>query len=242
MKILEYKRPSDLEEAYSLLNSQKKATLISGGLFLRMQKRTFPLVIDLIDLNLDYIKENSDTYEIGAMTTLRDLETNESMVSSIVDSVRQISGIGTRNLATIGGSICGRYPFSDIDTTLMALDAKLYFYQCGEISMRDYYCNGLKEKDILLYIKIPKLTNVKTKFFKPVYTDFSLVNISVAGNDIAVGARPSRATYKSNVDFNLDVKEILSDIKFSDDFRASGEYRRALAESLLEDIIKEMEG
>ena len=48
--------------------------------------------------------------------------------------------------------------------------------------------------------------------------------------------------YKSNVDFNLSAKEILSDIKFSDDFRASAEYRRALAEMLLEDIIKEMEG
>lgn len=242
MKILEYKRASDLEEAFALLNSHKKSAIIAGGLFLRMQKRAIPLVVDLIDLNLTDIKNYEDHFEIGSMVTLRALEVHEGMVKSIVESVRQISGVGTRNLATLGGSICGRYPFSDIATALMALDATLFFYQRGEMSIRAFFKDKLEEKDILLHIKIPKIKNTGTKYFKPVYTDFSLVNISLAGCDLAVGARPSRAVYKTAVDFNLSPKAILADVHFSDDFRASGAYRRALAESMLTDMIKELEG
>lgn len=241
MKVLEYKRPTDLEEAFSLLNGQKNATVIAGGLFLRMQKRTIPLVIDLIDLELDFIEEEDGCFKIGSMVSLREIEVNGSLQKGLIDSVKQISGVGTRNLATIGGSVCGRYPFSDIDTALMALNAELVFYQTGKISMREFYENGLKEKDILLHIEIPKALKSATKFYKPVYTDFSLVNLSVANNSIAIGARPSRAICLENVDFKITAKEILKDVNFYDDFRASGDYRRVLAETLLDDILDEME-
>ena len=98
------------------------------------------------------------------------------------------------------------------------------------------------EKDILLNIHIPKCTYSKSNYYKKVYTDFSIVNISIVDQRLAVGARPGRAILLENVDFKRSAKDIMSDIEFKDDFKASGAYRRALAEAKLEDMLKELGG
>lgn len=239
MDILDYSLPATLEEAYTLLHSDKKASIIGGGLFLRMRKDKMPLLIDLKKINLDYITEEKDYFLIGSMTTLRDIEISD-LPDGIKESVKQIAGVGVRNIATIGGSVYGRYPFSDIDTALLANNAELEFFNNKTVLLEDYFKNGLDKKDILVSIKVNKTTSY-TKFFKPVYTDFSIVNISVCKNRVAVGARPGKAVCIENVDFNKSSKDILEEIKFTSDFKGSGEYRRAVAESLLDDIKKEME-
>ena len=78
-----------------------------------------------------------------------------------------------------------------------------------------------------------------TKYFKKVYTDFSLVNVSCADNCLAIGARPGRTVVINQPDVSLSPKELLENVEFDSDYRASGEYRRALAEALVEDILKE---
>ncbi len=233
MKALDYKIPSDLDEAYDLLNSRKNATLLAGGLFIRLQKNTHPLLIDLNGLNLDYINEIKDGFIIGAMTTLRSLE-KSNLPKAIVDSVKQISGVGVRNMATIGGSICGRYPFSDINTALLALDAYLVFYKNGKTSMTKFYKEGLIEKDILVEIYIKKPEFSATKYFKKVYTDLSILNISMADNRLAVGARPGKTIVIEDLN-----EELIANIPFGDDYRASGEYRKAIFKALYTDLLQE---
>lgn len=227
-----------MEEAYGLLLGTPKAKILGGGLFIRLQKHTMPLLIDLSLMDLNYIKELKDGFVIGPMTTLRSLE-KSTLPKAITDSVKQISGVGTRNIATIGGSVCGRYPFSDINTALMSLDAYLIFYNAGKMSMRDYYELGLKDKDILLEIVVKKPTFSTMKFYKKVYTDFSLVNVSVSDNDIAIGGRPMKSFVLTNCDFNKSAKDLLKGVEYKSDFQSSKEYRRALAETLLDDILKE---
>ncbi|MCH4889753.1 hypothetical protein EZV73_19375 [Acidaminobacter sp. JC074] len=233
MKALDLKIPADLDEAYDLLNSRRNATLLAGGLFIRLQKKTHPLLIDLNGLNLDYINEIKDGFIIGAMTNLRSLEKSK-LPKAITDAVKQISGIGVRNMATIGGSICGRYPFSDINTALLALDAYLVFYKKGKMSMKDFYENGLDEKDILVEIYIKKPVFSGTKYFKKVYTDLSILNVSMVDNRLAVGARPGKTLVIEN--FN---EADFDKIPFGDDYRASGKYRKALFEALYQDLLEE---
>lgn len=239
MKVIEYKMPIDLDEAYQLINSNKKAQLIAGGLFLRLQNRVIPLLVDLSMLQLDYIKENEATFEVGSMTTLRTIETSK-LPNGIKESVKQIAGVGVRNLATIGGSICGRYPFSDINIALQALDCDLVFHKSGLVKVRDFIENGLQDQDILVKVIIQKDTPSYTKYYKKVYTDFSLVNVSVAGNDVVIGSRPGRGQVLENI-LDQDVSTIVGKVDFKDDYKASASYRKALASALLEDIKKEME-
>jgi CO/xanthine dehydrogenase FAD-binding subunit len=237
MKALKIIKPSSISEAYEILHSQKKASLIAGGLFMRLQKKTFPLLIDLEPLNLDYIKPIKDGYIIGAMTPLRSFEEGQ-VPNALKTAVKQISGVGVRNMATVGGSICGKYPFSDINSALLALDAYLVFYKRGKMSMRDFYKKGLDEKDILVEVYIKKPKDSVTKYYKKVYTDFSLVNVAYADGDFVIGARPGKALVVENIS-EVTPDNILDGINFKDDYRASGDYRKALAKALIEDIIKE---
>lgn len=235
MKINKILKPNTLEEAYNLLIGHPKASVIGGGLFMRLQKKTYPLIVDLDALNLNYIKPLAKGYEIGAMTSLRTLE-KSNLPDGIIDATRQIAGVGVRNIATLGGSICGRYPFSDINIALQAMNATLNFYHHGSISIDEFLNNGIKEKDILMSIVIPQVKISGTKYFKKVYTDFSIVNVAYADGQLVVGARPGRGVLIKDID-----KNCLDKISFGDDFKASGEYRRALAESLIEDLLKDLE-
>ncbi len=244
MKIKEYLMPINIEDAYEHLMDQKNAVLIAGGMFLRLQNRTLPLVIDLANLGLDTITEDADFFRIGSMTTLRTLEKSQALPTALRDSTKQIAGVALRNVATIGGSIMGRYPFSDLCTALVALGAKLSFYASGEVEMAHFLKDGIKDLDILLEIRVPKSQQSLFKAYKVVYTDFSLVNLAICKTDVvrlAIGATPGRAI-SIDVDKLADIDALLERFEFSDDFRASGDYRKALAKALIEDALEEVQG
>ena len=124
----QYVRPESLEEAYTLC--QKKNNVVVGGmLWLKMQNGRRGTAIDLCDLGLDQIEETSEEYRIGAMVSLRTLELHEGLNTMTAGALREavchIVGVQFRNVATIGGSIYGRFGFSDVLTLFMALDAKV---------------------------------------------------------------------------------------------------------------------
>ena len=73
MTIREYKRAESLEEAWQL--NQKKANRVLGGMiWLKMENINVGTAIDLSGLGLDTIEETEDSFSIGAMVTLRQLE------------------------------------------------------------------------------------------------------------------------------------------------------------------------
>ena len=75
--IQNYVRAKSLEEAYEL--NQKKGNCILGGmLWTKMQNRMIQTAIDLCDLGLNEIEETEEEFSIGAMVSLRQLETDFS--------------------------------------------------------------------------------------------------------------------------------------------------------------------
>ena len=139
LTIKRYVRAQSLDEAYTLC--QKRANVVLGGmLWLKTQNRTVDTAIDLSDLGLDTIEETPDAYRIGAMVTLRTLEQhpglNELTRGALADSVRSIVGVQFRNLATVGGSLYGRFGFSDVLTLFLALDAMVDCTTAGRCRWR----------------------------------------------------------------------------------------------------------
>ena len=65
----------------------------------------------------------------------------------------QIGRGGRRNCATVGGSIFGRFGFSDVLTCFLALDTEVELYPSGRISLSEFVCQP-KNKDILTHIII----------------------------------------------------------------------------------------
>ncbi len=235
--------PTSLDEAYNALVNDKKSILLAGGAFIKLQKRNVNSAIDLSKLDLSYIKVEPTTFEIGAMTSLRQIEVEEELPSALKDSVKHIVGVALRNIATIGGSVCGKYSFSNLITALLALEADLVFFKKGKISLVDFLKSEDTDPDILVKIIIPRVIQSLYTSKQLTYTDFPIINMAISKNDhlrISVGARPMIATLIEDPNLHLSSKELLKDIDFESDLKAGEEYRRALAESMLEDALKEV--
>ena len=134
LDIKKYVKVQSLEEAYELCQNRKNI-IIGGMLWLKMQNRSVDTAIDLCDLNLNHIEDKGDEIHIGAMVTLRQLESNPILHQythgAMKESVHNIVGVQFRNLATVGGSLFGRYGFSDVLTMFMALFCFLLsFFVC----------------------------------------------------------------------------------------------------------------
>ena len=139
--IQNYIRVKSLEEAYQL-NQKKGSCIIGGMLWTKMQNRTILTAIDLCDLKLDQIEETENEIIIGSMVSLRQLELHRGLnnytQNSVRDAVKDIVGVQFRNLATIGGSIWGRFGFSDVLTVFLAMDTYVELYQGGRIPLREF--------------------------------------------------------------------------------------------------------
>ena len=139
--IQNYVRVKNLEEAYTL--NQKKGSMILGGmLWTKMQDRTIQTAIDLCELGLDRIDENADAFFIGAMVSLREIELHEGLYAytqgAVRDALKDIVGVQFRNLATVGGSIWGRFGFSDVLTMFLAMDTYVELFQGGIIPLQEF--------------------------------------------------------------------------------------------------------
>lgn len=252
MKIKSVYKPASLEDAYQELLKSSKHVLMAGGAWLRLSNRTVEKAIDLGCLDLAFINDTAEAVEIGSMTTLKAVEDSE-IVSGLYDgilpaAVSQIVGIGLRNVVTIGGNVVARHGFSDIITPLLAMNAQLKFYDKGLLSLHEYLETRGKTTDILEKIIIAKVPS--RGYFKKVRKtalDFAVINVAVtkteAGFNISVGSRPSVGMLcetamallnkASNIDENLvdkAAKCAADSLKFSDNHRGSGDYRRTLTE------------
>jgi CO/xanthine dehydrogenase FAD-binding subunit len=256
--IKKYVVVKNLEEAY-LLNQKKNNVILGGILWLKMGDRKIHNAIDLSGLDLNQIEETDTAFHIGCMATLRDLELNKSLNSyfdgSITTAVCNIVGVQFRNSATIGGSIFGRYGFSDLLTCLLALDTYVELYKGGTIPLSEFV-NMPYDNDILVRIIIQKDTRqVAYLTHRKTATDFSVIACAVAkiGEkwQVVLGARPSRAKLLrddekrlSEQPTDIEIEDFITYMKeqvtFGSNLRGSEEYRRHLAGVLIKRGIREI--
>lgn len=252
LKIREYTKVDSLGQAYEL--NQKNGSVILGGmLWLKMQDRIVSTAIDLSGLDLAVIKEDEEGFQIGAMVTLRQLEQHAGLHAytqgAMRESLRHIVGVQFRNSATVGGSIFGRFGFSDVLTAFMAMDTYVELYKGEknpiEIIPLEEFAEQAHKGDILVRIIIKK-QNIAMKYLsqRNTSTDFPTLTCAVAKSDTGikcvVGARPQRAvcipdktgilaagiTEESAVAFAEYVQE---QIVTGSNMRAGGAYRKKIA-------------
>lgn len=198
--IQNYVRVQSLEEAWSL-NQKKQNRILGGMLWLRLGKGSVHTAIDLCDLGLNTIEEDEDTYRIGAMATLRQLELHEGLNAytqgAVRNAVKDIVGVQFRNMATVGGSIWGRFGFSDVLTVFLGLNTYVELYKGGIVPL-EAFASMKKDNDILVRL-IVKKTPAKIVYtaMRIQRTDFPVIACAVSQVDgeyrACIGARPARA-------------------------------------------------
>ena len=255
-----YLAVTTLEEAYNELLKNKKNIVLGGTSYLRMGNVSYNTAIDLSNLTLNYIREEGEYIHIGAMTSSRDLETNEitqKIFDGILDKcVRGIIGVQFRTNVTVGATVFSKYGFSDLIPTLLAMGATVVLYNGGEISLEDYLKEEGLRRDILVEVKIRKDGRGSFQSIRKSKTDYAIPNVCVtkteAGIRAAIGVRPGKAVLSYRAMDILNSNEITDEIidkaceamgeevTFGSNMRGTGEYRRAVSKNLLKRAIKEV--
>ncbi len=239
-----YYQAKSLDDAYQKLHENPKNAIVAGGLWMKKTGLSYDTLIDLSGLGLDKIEEKKDGIHVGAMVSLRDFE-NNPLINSLNNGatafgVREVLGPAFRNSATIGGSIFGRFPFSDVIAALLPLDVKVVLYPKQELSLEEFLNFRGKVDGILEEIIIKKEEG--KGFFKKVKAtalDFPMINFSIVKrnnkNYIAIGSRPMVAALAIKAmeladqgKFEEAADMAVEELQYLDSNNISKEYRKDL--------------
>ncbi len=238
----------NLEEAYAL-NQKRSSVIVAGNMWLRMCGLNKMTAIDLSLLGLDSIEEEMHDFVIGAMTTLRAMETHTGLNAAFGGVFKAafapIVGTQFRNTATVGGSVYSRFGFSDVSALLLALDAEIVLYQRGAVKLADYQREAW-DRDIITHIRIPKGQTAGVQSVRVSGTDIPTLVCAAAKSDrgvrVVLGARPARAVIAADclpADASGAIfEEIAAKTAFGTNLRASEAYRRKIAPVLMARAVK----
>lgn len=247
--IQSYVRARSLEEAWQL-NQNKRNRILGGMLWLRLGKGSVGTAIDLCDLGLDTIEETEEQFSIGAMATLRDIENHPGLNAytggAVARAVQDIVGVQFRNMATVGGSIWGRFGFSDVLTVFLAMDCYVELYKGGIVPL-EQFARMKKDKDLLVRL-IVKKTPCKVVYttMRNQRTDFPVIACAVSYINgeyrASIGARPGRAMVVRGETAEGFASFVSQTVPTESNLRGSAAYRTHLVKVLTERALAELGG
>lgn len=258
--IKNYVRAKSLEEAWQL-NQNKRNRILGGMMWMRLGRGNVNTAIDLCDLGLNTMEESEEEFSIGAMASLRDIEVHEGLNrytnGAVRTAVKDIVGVQFRNMATVGGSIWGRFGFSDVLTVFLAMDSYVELYKGGIIPLEEFAAKKA-DGDILVRLIVKKLPGkVEYLAMRNQSTDFPVLTCAVSNLNgeykAVLGARPARAkvyrddnavigdeiTQKAAAEFAADLAKR---VETQGNVRGSAEYRSHLVKVLAERALLQLGG
>lgn len=159
LKFGTYVRVGNAAEAYELLQKNRNNKIVGGGIWMRLGSRRVATAIDLSACGLDQIEETETEFRIGAMCTLRQLERHaelNALVNNVFEfGVHDIVGVQLRNTATVGGSIYGRFGFSDVLSAFLALDSYVELTGAGRVPLAEFVDMGYV-RDVIEHVVVVK--------------------------------------------------------------------------------------
>jgi len=129
---MEYFEPKSIGDALSVLAKHSaEAKVIAGGtdviVDIKFKEEPGALVNIKKIPSLSGISESGGAIRIGALTTIREIETSSLIREKLPvlwEASHQFASLQVRNTATIGGNICRASPSGETLTPLLVLEAK----------------------------------------------------------------------------------------------------------------------
>lgn len=167
----DYERAESVDQAVQLLGSNEDAKLLAGGHSLlplmRLRLARPGLIVDIDRLaDLEYVHEEGDNVEIGALSRIAVLAQDQTLWKHAPLLAHVCGLVGdpqVRHRATLGGSVAHGDPASDPPTALLTLDAQLVVRgPSGERTVpasgffKGIFETDLGPQDVLTAIRVPK--------------------------------------------------------------------------------------
>lgn len=177
----EIAEPSSLKEAVGLLDPEDPTIRPLGGgtaLMLMMKSGLFApsLLVSLQRVEDDYrgVTAASDgSLSVGALTPLRGLEKASDTPPVLRQTLKTLSNVRVRNVATVGGALAHGDPHMDLPPVMTALGASVTAVGPDgerEIALEDlyegYYETALAPNELIASVSIPSLAGVRATYRK----------------------------------------------------------------------------
>jgi len=225
---------------------------MSGGTALMLMMKAGVLrparVVSLSKLGLSQIEVNDGALRIGAMATLRSLETSPALKGwpVIVKTLRTLANVRVRNVATVGGALAHGDPHMDLPPVLVALGAKAAIagpkgtrMLAVEHLITGYLETALAAGELVTHVEIPTLGSRGAAYLKCTTRsadDWPAVGVAVvmdgAKADIVVSAATDRPT-------RIDSAEAVEGLQIESDLHGSAAYKKQLLRVYIKRAIDE---
>jgi CO/xanthine dehydrogenase FAD-binding subunit len=167
-----YHKPTTLQEACKLLESEKNAALIAGGtdILVEMKKglRQNDNIISLSGIKeLKIIEDSGKQLVIGAAVTHNEVKNSKFIKEKLPALAEAASLIGSdqvRNTATIGGNLCTGASCCDMAPVLIASNASVEIFSTNGkriVALKDFFVfhkeTAVRRGEIMTKIIVPLL-------------------------------------------------------------------------------------
>jgi len=161
-----YWRPTSIEEAVAMVQSNANAAYIGGGAWTVAQgDATLETIVDLQDAGLGMLESNQESVRIGATVTLQSIVDHPdagTLASGILATAASFTQ--SRNLreqGTLGGTLIVAGPADPLTTALLVLDANILYadptiHTAPFISFVAYRDRLLKTRVLLTEVRVKR--------------------------------------------------------------------------------------
>jgi carbon-monoxide dehydrogenase medium subunit len=225
---------------------------MSGGTAIMLMMKAGVLkparLVSLRRLGLESVSVESNALRIGAMTSLRSLEKSDAVRKGwpvITRTLRTLSNVRVRNVATLGGHLAHGDPHTDLPPLLAALGATVTITgpkgertSPVEALYRGYLETTLQNGELITRVDIPALGKKRAAYLKCTTRsadDWPAVGVAVVLGDenrIFVSAATDRP-------MRLADEAAIEKLNIEGDLHGSGEYKKQLLRVYLKRAIDE---
>ena len=253
MRPFEFLEPRTLREALAALEAAD-ARPMSGGTAIMLMMKAGVLrpsrLVSLRKLQLEKLEVASDgALRVGAMTTLRALEKSDVVRKGwpvITKTLRTLSNVRVRNVATLGGHLAHGDPHMDLPPLLSALGATVTIAgakgertSAVEALYSGYLETTLKQGELITQVQIPALGKKRAAYLKCTTRsadDWPALGVAVVLDGdkptIVVSAATDRPTRLASV-------EAAEALHIEGDLHGSAEYKKQLLRVYLKRAIQQ---
>jgi aerobic carbon-monoxide dehydrogenase medium subunit len=252
MRPFELVEPRSLSEAIAALQDED-ARPMSGGTAVMLMMKAGVLkparLVSLRKLSLEKIELRGGVLRVGAMATLRALERSDIVRKGwpvITRTLRTLSNVRVRNVATLGGHLAHGDPHTDLPPLLSALGATVTIAgpkgertSAVESLYRGYLETTLQRGELITRVDVPALGKKRAAYLKCTTRsadDWPALGVAVVLDGEKQTIFVSAATDKPTP--LLSVAEI-SNMKIEGDLHGSAAYKKQLLKVYLKRAIDE---